>query len=478
VSPAPVGSVNNIFAASGVVWVSTNNGIKWWDTGWPYAIAGPATSLTINGDYLFAGEFGSFGGIWKYSLSPDTGWVVQQSGTSDTLFSVKAINNNVVWTAGTNGGVFRTTNGGADWTSVGGGTIGSDGVSAIEPLDANTAFASTSSSTATKIFKTTNGGANWSLVFNQTGGFISGIQMKSALEGYAVGSPVGGKWTILNTTDAGNTWTRLSSEPTQIGNEQGLLSVQLLGNTIWFGTTSAKVYRSTDLGVTWTSASTSGSFVYGLHFNSPTLGLTGFTGGVLNLSTNSGTSWDTTHSTGTTRIVTGISGLGNEFWATIGAQIAYTNTNGQTWSFSSPGFTGIVSLWAVSMAPLSTNVNGWAVGEDGIILHYSRNSTSVETNHTPLPKSYVLEQNYPNPFNPATTIKYSIVNESNVKLLLFNSIGQLVKVLFNSPQSAGNYDINFSALSLPSGVYFYRIETNSFDGKYNFVSTKKMILLK
>jgi hypothetical protein len=61
---------------------------------------------------------------------------------------------------------------------------------------------------------------------------------------------------------------------------------------------------------------------------------------------------------------------------------------------------------------------------------------------------------------------------------LFNSIGQLVKVLFNSPQSAGNYEINFNALSLPSGVYFYHIEANSFDGKNNFASTKKMILLK
>jgi photosystem II stability/assembly factor-like uncharacterized protein len=477
VSPAPVGTVNNVFAVSGVVYVSTNNGVKWWDTGWPYSIAGPATSLTINGDYLFAGEFGSFGGIWKYSLKPDTGWVVQQSGTSDTLYSVKAINDNVVWTAGTNGGIFRTTNGGAGWTSVGGGTIGSDGVTAIEPLDANIASASTSSSTAAKIFKTTNGGANWSLVYNQTGGFIDGIQMKSALEGYSVGSPVGGKWAILKTTDAGNTWARLTTEPTQIGSERGLLSVQFLDNTLWFGTTSAKVYRSTDLGATWTSASTSGSFVYDLHFNSPTVGLIGFNGGILNLSTDSGTSWDTTHAAGS-RTVTGISGLGTEFWATIGGQIAYTNTNGQTWQVSSPGFTGIVSLWAVSMAPVSTNVNGWAVGEDGIILHYSRNSTSVETNLTPLPKSYVLEQNYPNPFNPSTSIKYSIVNESNVKLLLFNSIGQLVKVLFNSPQPVGNHEYNFNASLLPSGVYFYRIEANSFDGKNNFASTKKMILLK
>jgi hypothetical protein len=95
-----------------------------------------------------------------------------------------------------------------------------------------------------------------------------------------------------------------------------------------------------------------------------------------------------------------------------------------------------------------------------------------------VPSDYALHQNYPNPFNPSTTIKYSLAHQSNVKLHLYNSIGQVVKVLINSPQSAGNHEINFSASGLSSGVYFYTLNVGSPDGNKSFRSTKKMVLLK
>jgi Secretion system C-terminal sorting domain len=95
-----------------------------------------------------------------------------------------------------------------------------------------------------------------------------------------------------------------------------------------------------------------------------------------------------------------------------------------------------------------------------------------------VPSDYALHQNYPNPFNPSTTIKYSLAHQSNVKLPLYNSIGQVVKVLINSPQSAGNHEINFSASGLSSGVYFYTLYAGSPDGNQSFHSTKKMVLLK
>jgi hypothetical protein len=95
-----------------------------------------------------------------------------------------------------------------------------------------------------------------------------------------------------------------------------------------------------------------------------------------------------------------------------------------------------------------------------------------------IPIDYTLKQNYPNPFNPSTIIKYSLARESNVKLLLFNSIGQLVKVLINSPQLAGTHELNFSASGLSSGVYFYTLYAGSADGTQPFHSTRKMLLIK
>ena len=88
------------------------------------------------------------------------------------------------------------------------------------------------------------------------------------------------------------------------------------------------------------------------------------------------------------------------------------------------------------------------------------------------PKEYALMQNYPNPFNLATTIQYSIPKSSNIKLTVFNSLGEEVKVLKDDFEEAGTYGINFNAAELSTGIYFYKITA----GKFN--SVRKMILLK
>ncbi|MCH8034444.1 MAG: T9SS type A sorting domain-containing protein [Bacteroidetes bacterium] len=93
------------------------------------------------------------------------------------------------------------------------------------------------------------------------------------------------------------------------------------------------------------------------------------------------------------------------------------------------------------------------------------------------PTQYVLFQNYPNPFNPSTSIKFSIPIDSNVKLKLFNLLGQEVAELLNSEISVGIHHIDFNASRLSSGTYFYVLEANGNNGS-NFTATKKMILTK
>lgn len=89
-----------------------------------------------------------------------------------------------------------------------------------------------------------------------------------------------------------------------------------------------------------------------------------------------------------------------------------------------------------------------------------------------LPYTYSLEQNYPNPFNPITKINYTLQNAENVTLKVFNILGQEVANLVNEHQKAGQYQIDFNASHLASGVYVYRIYAGS------FVSAKKMVLIK
>ncbi len=104
--------------------------------------------------------------------------------------------------------------------------------------------------------------------------------------------------------------------------------------------------------------------------------------------------------------------------------------------------------------------------------NYSISVLNVSVNPTVQPTKYSLEQNYPNPFNPSTTIKYSLPNNSTVSLKVYNLIGQEVATLINSFQTSGEYSVTFNASNLSSGVYFYRLESGSFN------VVKKMLFVK
>ena len=88
------------------------------------------------------------------------------------------------------------------------------------------------------------------------------------------------------------------------------------------------------------------------------------------------------------------------------------------------------------------------------------------------PTEFRLYQNYPNPFNPVTTIEYSLPVESFVQLKVYNAIGNEVATLVNEEQAAGDYKVDFNAVELPSGIYFYKLQNT------NFIQSKKMIFLK
>lgn len=117
-------------------------------------------------------------------------------------------------------------------------------------------------------------------------------------------------------------------------------------------------------------------------------------------------------------------------------------------------------------------VNSGNLTELDIQLNSSIVSIDDENNKTNISDTYVLYQNYPNPFNPATTAKYSVPELSNVTLRVFDVLGNEVGTLVNEEKPAGNYDVEFDATGLPSGIYFYKLQSGS------FVETKKMVLMK
>ena len=150
---------------------------------------------------------------------------------------------------------------------------------------------------------------------------------------------------------------------------------------------------------------------------------------------------DTTGLKDTSLIVLSLSNKATYFWRVNAANSLGTGLWSQAWSFRS----------------LITEIN---------------NIKNV------IPVAYNLYQNYPNPFNPGTVISYTLPFPSNVKIEVYNILGVKVKELLKGQNAAGYYQVNFNTTGLASGVYLYRIEAKSTDGKSEYINTKKMMLLK
>jgi len=148
-----------------------------------------------------------------------------------------------------------------------------------------------------------------------------------------------------------------------------------------------------------------------------------------------------------------------------------------TWSSMSPMPTGRAD------AP-ATEVNGKIYVIGGSTTSWPSHPASMVEEYTPPPpigvehqgennpEEFALHQNYPNPFNPTTTIKYQIPELSLVTLKVFDVLGSEITTLVNEEKPVGSYEVNFNASSLPSGIYFYKLQAGS------FVETKKMMLMK
>lgn len=112
-------------------------------------------------------------------------------------------------------------------------------------------------------------------------------------------------------------------------------------------------------------------------------------------------------------------------------------------------------------------------GNNTVTFHNIGNIAGIQQINSNIPYNFLLHQNYPNPFNPVTKIRFELTEGSaNVRLAVFNTLGQQVSMPVNEALTAGIYEVAFDGSMLPSGVYYYRLETG------DFVDMKKMVLVK
>ncbi|MCB0746623.1 MAG: T9SS type A sorting domain-containing protein [Ignavibacteriae bacterium] len=170
-----------------------------------------------------------------------------------------------------------------------------------------------------------------------------------------------------------------------------------------------------------------------------------------------------------------------EFGSKVGYQLHYTdkqleNHKTDENSLIVKYWDNLSNTWLNANASVNTEANLVTfennVVSNYIVLSFNKvTAINVEANSL-TPNDFNLEQNYPNPFNPTTVIQFTLSKEASVTLNIYNVLGEKVSELLNKKMGVGSYNVNFNAKDLPSGVYFYELNT----GFSSIV--KKMSLLK
>jgi photosystem II stability/assembly factor-like uncharacterized protein len=458
-----------------------------------------------NGVYLST----DFGVSWIPSLSPGLYNVYQVhslvAGGLDTIY------------AGAHGnGLYRTSNGGSSWgnpSDMGGAFLPSNDIYAVGIAPNGILYASLYG----EIYKSTDKGRNWYIAKNSSGG-TAGFQT------IAFGSSriyIGGSndWFYYSTND-GSSWTWEGSS-SGLAHAPMTLAVNSSG-TIFAGTSGWGVFKSTDGGINWTAVNTN---LGNLHINTLAINTAGViyagtTGGIF-VSTDNGSNW-TINNSGLTN--TDIRSLAFDYLGNVYAG-AYTsggagglwrstailpvelatftvfekgNTSVLQWKTETEvnnyGFEverrtigtlewatiGFVQSHGTSNTPheytfLDKNlVNGKylyrlkQIDNDASFTY----SKSVEVNIHHVPTMFSLAQNFPNPFNPSTTISFDLPATTFVSLKVFDLIGREVTSIVSEEMPAGSYSRQWDGQNFPSGIYFYRLTTDS------YTATKKLVLMK
>jgi photosystem II stability/assembly factor-like uncharacterized protein len=372
-------------------------------------------------------------------------WFEQTTPYSLSLYSVSAVDNNIVWACGLGSIVIKTTDGGT-WTDASGTGMLTMGLYNIWAIDANNALVIGATTLPTSyVYKTTNGGTTWSQVYISVGISMNALQMTSTTDGFMIGGPAGLRWQLWRTVNGGATWDSSGLYVPGTSGNGYYNSLFISGSKYWFGTSNSNIVYSSNSGANWSTQSTTQTSSQAIWFNNANTGLAGGSSSGMDKTTNGGTNWIALTSIPLSGNVTGIAGTGNEWWVTSGGDIFYSSNNGTNWTNQYPTIGGYSDI-----AIARTGSNIWAVGDGGV----------------------VLSQNYPNPFNPSTNIKFDIPKSSNVKINIYNALGKEVTTLVNEKLSTGSYEVNWNASNYPSGVYFYKLITDEFS------NTKKMVLLK
>lgn len=369
------------------------------------------TKFTDYGTGLLAG---TMSGVF-YSAN-GTSWISRNAGLTELYINNICVKGDNIYCCSIDG-VFKTSDGGLNWTNVSAGQI-TYGVYSIHSGN-NSLYAGTAYG---KIYKSTNDGANW-------------ISISQGLPNFVI---------------------------TDIFYHNNILFASVPDSTM--------AYKSTNDGVNWfcianTIPGVISGYGAGFYANGNGLYFNYMTG--LAFSTNSGNNWAVLP---LPYFFLYDFAVKNQNIFISSNNIYLSPDNGNAWT---PVGQSLPENYNVQKLKISGNYIYAGIYGNGVWRRaLNEMPIGIKSISAKVPDKYGLSQNYPNPFNLSTNIKYSVPKDGYVKLVVFDALGREVETLVSGKQSAGIYEALFDGASLTSGVYFYRLTADGFN------DTKRMLLIK
>jgi photosystem II stability/assembly factor-like uncharacterized protein len=400
-------------------------------------------------------------------------WINVGTTPFSQIYNLDAIDSSFAIISGTNQGLYRTTNGGTSWELLNNPTQSSIiGISVIDNLNIWIAGASS-------IFKSADGCNTWIEQYHDTSktDFFNYIQMFDLNQGVAMGDPKDSNQPalFLHTTDGGNNWISVNQS-----NFIGQSSADLWRRVDFFdanngyffpgpylGGVYKNLYRTTDGGVTWNLTNYEG-YAWLIRFFNQNIGITSPGGYKISRTLDAGQTWETfnTPNQNPASDIRFDPNDASRVWLSSN-DLFFSSDTGKTWRIE------LSNAYGYAMSMVNSHI-AWLSG-NGITYRTTNAGDTfvpVETESNNSINNFELSQNYPNPFNPTTNIVFSIAEPSNIKIVVYNLVGEEVAVLLNEYKNSGQFEINFDGSGLSSGIYFYQLITP------NSIASKKMILLR
>lgn len=411
-------------------------------------------------------------------------WIKIQTPVTANLKLIHAIDSLNIWVAGDSGYILKTTDMGLNWSVQ--HSNENFRITDIFFLDKYNGWAIENGSidginVINNILSTTDGGSNWqSSVFRPDNVNLYSICFIDEQTGF-----IGGDNSLfVITTNRGVDWNELPRD-TATFSHFPIHKIRFINDSVGFAVggifdRGGVIWHCTDRGFTWLTDSAYADPFFDMAFvNDQTVIAIAsdiersFPSAVFRTS-DLGNSWfyEEIPYYGVSRGID--KRTPTEIWGTFQKEFIISTDGGDNW------FT-IITPDSIEVYDISftDSLHGFVAAQNGLFLRYLPKVVSVSENYLSTVNSFITVQNFPNPFNSTSIIRLILPEKNYVKISVYNSIGEKIKVLFEGFLTEGISEHNFNSENLSSGNYYYSVEVSDEKNKLiRNVFTGKMTLLK